>query len=167
MSAAPPVPRRDAWEKVTGRAYYAVDATMPNMAHAAVVRSERAHARIVGIDRAEAEAAPGVIAVVTADDLGHLGRRFGHIVPDHFILAEGKVRYYGEPVAVVVAETPHQAADAAELVWIDYDDLPALTDAASRPRLRRAHPRAVLCRARPGVPRQSLPAALRRQRRPP
>ena len=131
MSAAPPVPRRDAWEKVTGRAYYAVDATMPNMAHAAVVRSERAHARIVGIDRAEAEAAPGVIAVVTADDLGPLGRRFGHIVPDHFILAEGKVRYYGEPVAVVVAETPHQAADAAELVWIDYDDLPALTDAAA------------------------------------
>ena len=132
MTAAPnSVPRRDAWEKVTGRACYAVDATMPNMAYAAVVRSERAHARITAIDRAEAEAAPGVVAVVTADDLGHLGRRFGHIVPDHCILAEGKVRYYGEPVAVVVAETPHQAADAAELVWVDYDDLPALTDAAS------------------------------------
>ena len=101
------------------------------MAHAAVVRSERAHAYITGIDRADAEAAPGVIAVVTADDLGELGRRFGHIVPDHAILAVDKVRYYGEPVAVVVAETPHQAADAAELVWVDYDDLPALTDAAS------------------------------------
>ncbi len=124
-------PRRDAWEKVTGRARYAVDAVLPNMAHAAVVRSERAHAHITGIDRAEAEAAPGVIAVVTAEDLGDLGRRFGHIVPDHAILAEGKVRYYGEPVAVVVAETPHQAADAAEMVWVDYDDLPALTDAAS------------------------------------
>ena len=125
------VPRSDAWEKVTGRARYAVDAVLPNMAHAAVVRSERAHARISAIDRAEAEAAPGVIAVVTAEDLGDLGRRFGHIVPDHAILAEGKVRYYGEPVAVVVAETPHQAADAAELVWVDYDDLPALTDAAT------------------------------------
>ena len=125
------VPRSDAWEKVTGRARYAVDMALPNMAHAAVVRSERAHARIAGIDRAEAEAAPGVIAVVTADDLGDLGRRFGHIVPDHAVLAEGKVRYYGEPVAVVVAETPHQAADAAELVWVDYDDLPALTDAAT------------------------------------
>ena len=124
-------PRSDAWEKVTGRARYAVDMVLPNMAHAAVVRSERAHARIVGIDRAEAEAAPGVIAVVTADDLGHLGRRFGHIVPDHYVLAEGKVRYYGEPVAVVVAETPHQAADAAGLVWVDYDDLPVLTDSAS------------------------------------
>lgn len=128
MTAAP---RSDAWEKVTGRACYAVDAALPNMAHAAVVRSERAHARIVGIDRAEAEAAPGVIAVVTAEDLGDLGRRFGHIVPDHAILAEGKVRYFGEPVTVVVAETPHQAADAAELVWVDYDDLPALTDAAT------------------------------------
>ena len=124
-------PRRDAWEKVTGRACYAIDASIPHMAHAAVVRSERAHAYITGIDRAEAEAAPGVIAVVTADDLGDLGRRFGHIVPDHAILAAGKVRYYGEPVAVVVAETTHQAADAAELVWVDYDDLPALTDAAS------------------------------------
>ncbi|MCY4665449.1 MAG: hypothetical protein OXC00_12350, partial [Acidimicrobiaceae bacterium] len=61
-------PRRDAWEKVTGRARYAVDMALPHMAHAAVVRSERAHARIAGIDRAEAEAAPGVVAVVTADD---------------------------------------------------------------------------------------------------
>jgi len=125
------VPRKDAWEKVTGRARYAVDAVLPYMAHAAVVRSERAHAYISAIDRAEAEAAPGVIAVVTAEDLGDLGRRFGHIVPDHAILAVDKVRYYGEPVAVVVAETPHQAADAAELVWVDYDDLPALTDAAT------------------------------------
>ena len=121
-------PRRDAWEKVTGRARYAIDASMPNMAHAAVVRSERAHARITGIDRAAAEAAPGVIAVVAADDLGGLVCRFGHIVPDHPILAVGKVRYYGEPVAVVVAETAHQAADAAALVWVDYDDLPALTN---------------------------------------
>ena len=128
---APSEPRRDAWEKVTGRARYAIDAVLPNMAHAAVVRSERAHAYITGIDRSEAESAPGVVAVVTAEDLGDLGLRFGHIVPDHAILADGKVRYYGEPVAVVVAETPHQAADAAELVWIDYDDLPALTDAAS------------------------------------
>ncbi len=131
MSAPPSEPRRDAWEKVTGRARYAIDMVLPHMAHAAVVRSERAHAYITGIDRADAEAASGVIAVVTADDLGDLGRRFGHIVPDHAILAVDKVRYYGEPVAVVVAETPHEAADAAALVWVDYDDLPALTDAAS------------------------------------
>ena len=123
-------PRRDAWEKVTGRARFAIDATMPNMAHAAVVRSERAHARIAGIDRAEAASAPGVITVVTAEDLGDLGLRFGHIVPDHYVMAAGRVRFYGEPMAVVVAETPHEAADAAEMVWVDYDDLPALTNAA-------------------------------------
>jgi len=123
-------PRRDAWAKVTGRARYASDATMANMAWAAVVRSDRAHARIVAIDADEARRAPGVIGVITASDLGGLGRRFGHIVCDHPILAEGKVRYYGEPVAAVVAETPHEAADAAELVWIEYEDLPTLTTAA-------------------------------------
>ena len=123
-------PRRDAWDKVTGRARYASDATTANMAHAAVVRADRAHARIVAVDADEARRAPGVLGVITADDLGGLGRRFGHIVCDHPILAEGKVRYYGEPVAAVVAETPHEAADAAELVWVDYEDLPALTTAA-------------------------------------
>lgn len=122
-------PRRDAWDKVTGRARYASDATTANMAHAAVVRADRAHARILAVDADEARRAPGVIGVITADDLGDLGRRFGHIVCDHPILAEGKVRYYGEPVAAVVAETPHEAADAAELVWVDYEDLPALTTA--------------------------------------
>ncbi len=122
--------RRDAWAKVTGRARYASDATMANMAWAAVVRSDRAHARIVAVDADEARRAPGVIGVITASDLGDLGRRFGHIVCDHPILAEGKVRYYGEPVAAVVAETPHEAADAAELVWIEYEDLPTLTTAA-------------------------------------
>ena len=123
-------PRRDAWAKVTGRARYASDATMANMAWAAVVRSDRAHARIVAVDADEARRAPGVIGVITADDLGDLGRRFGHIVCDHPILAEGKVRYYGEPVAAVVAETSHEAADAAERVWIEYEDLPTLTTAA-------------------------------------
>ena len=122
--------RRDAWDKVTGRARYASDATTANMACAAVVRADRAHARIVAVDADEARRAPGVIGVITADDLGDLGRRFGHIVCDHPILAEGKVRYYGEPVAAVVAETHHEAADAAELVWVDYEDLPALTTAA-------------------------------------
>ncbi len=123
-------PRRDAWDKVTGRARYASDAAMANMAHAAVVRADRAHACIVAINADEARRAPGVIGVITADDLGDLGRRFGHIVCDHPILAEDKVRYYGEPVAAVVAETPHEAADAAERVWVDYEDLEALTTAA-------------------------------------
>lgn len=129
MTDGPRAFRRDAWDKVTGRAAYAVDAVTAGMAHAAVVRADRAHALIRGVDLAEARAAPGVIDVITSDDLQPLGRRFGHIICDHPILAIGKVRYYGEPVAAVVAETAHAAADAAELVWVDYDDLPALTDA--------------------------------------
>lgn len=76
---------------------------MPGMAHAKVVRSDRAHARITGIDVAAALAAPGVVAVVTAADIASLHARFGHIITDHWILAPDKVRYYGEPVSVVVA----------------------------------------------------------------
>ncbi|TDC47234.1 xanthine dehydrogenase family protein molybdopterin-binding subunit [Jiangella ureilytica] len=123
------VRRPDLVEKVTGAAEYCVDVTMPGMAHAKVVRSDRAHARITGIDVAEALAAPGVVAVVTAADIASLHARFGHIITDHWILAPDKVRYYGEPVAVVVAETVAAAADAVELVRVSYEDLPAVMDA--------------------------------------
>ena len=122
------VRRPDLVDKVTGAAEYCVDVTMPGMAHAKVVRSDRAHARITGIDVDEALAAPGVVAVVTADDISSLHARFGHIITDHWILATDKVRYYGEPVAVVVAETVAAAADAVELVRVSYQDLPAVMD---------------------------------------
>ncbi|WP_116947640.1 xanthine dehydrogenase family protein molybdopterin-binding subunit [Jiangella endophytica] len=122
------VRRPDLIEKVTGAAEYCVDVTMPGMAHAKIVRSDRAHARITGIDVAAALESPGVVAVVTADDIAALYARFGHIISDHWILATGKVRYYGEPVAVVVAETVAAAADAVELVLVSYEDLPAVMD---------------------------------------
>ncbi|SDU37400.1 xanthine dehydrogenase family protein molybdopterin-binding subunit [Jiangella alkaliphila] len=122
------VRRPDLVEKVTGAAEYCVDVTMPGMAHAKVVRSDRAHARITAIDVDAALAAPGVVAVVTSDDLASLHARFGHIIADHWILATGKVRYYGEPVAIVVAETVAAAADAVELVRVSYEDLPAAMD---------------------------------------
>jgi CO/xanthine dehydrogenase Mo-binding subunit len=123
------VRRRDLVEKVTGAAEYCVDVTMPGMLHAKVVRSDRAHARILEINTGEALAHRGVVAVVTAADLKPLFPRFGHIIADHWILASGKVRYYGEPVALVVAESLADATDAAELVRVDYDDLPAVLDA--------------------------------------
>lgn len=122
------VRRPDLVEKVTGAAEYCVDVTMPGMAHAKVVRSDRAHARITGIDVGQALASPGVVAVVTAEDISKLHARFGHIITDHWILAPDKVRYYGEPVAVVVAETVAAAADAVELVRVSYEDLPAVMD---------------------------------------
>jgi CO/xanthine dehydrogenase Mo-binding subunit len=124
------VRRRDFLEKVTGSAQYAVDVTMPGMLHAKVVRSDRAHARILGIDAAEALAAPDVVAVVTSADLEPLFPRFGHIIADHYILAPEKVRYFGEPVAIVLAETLAAASDAAQLVRVEYEDLPAVMTAA-------------------------------------
>ncbi len=124
-----PVRRRDLVEKVLGTAQYAVDMTMPGMLHAKVVRADRAHARILEIACDKALSLPDVVAVVTAADLENLFPRFGHITSDHFILATGKVRYFGEPVAVVVAESRTAAADAADLVEVSYDDLPTVMSA--------------------------------------
>jgi CO/xanthine dehydrogenase Mo-binding subunit len=125
------VRRRDLVEKVTGSAEYTVDVTMPGMLHAKVVRSDRAHARILSIDATEALAAPDVVAVVTAADLEPLFPRFGHIIADHFILAPDKVRYFGEPVAIVLAETLGAASDAMRLVRVEYEDLPSVMTAAA------------------------------------
>jgi CO/xanthine dehydrogenase Mo-binding subunit len=124
------VPRVDGPAKVTGRARYALDLTLPGMAHGCAVRSERAHARILAIDAAAAEGAPGVLAVVTGASVAPLDGRFGHVVRDHPALAVDRVLYHGEPVALVVAETPRAAARAARLVRVDYEDLPAVVDAA-------------------------------------
>jgi CO/xanthine dehydrogenase Mo-binding subunit len=125
------VRRSDYLAKITGAAKYCVDLTLEGMLHAKVVRSSRAHARIVGIDTVAATEVPGVVAVLTSDDLTDLFPRFGHIIADHAILAVGKVRYYGEPVALVVAENLFAATDAAELVDVTYEDLPAAMTAAA------------------------------------
>jgi CO/xanthine dehydrogenase Mo-binding subunit len=123
--------RVDGIAKVTGAARYAIDLTVPGMAHAIVVRSTRAHARIVNIDRAAAVASPGVIRVITGDDLLAAGLipYYGHVVLDHPVLAIERVRFHGEPVALVLAETKREAAEAAELVEVTYQDLPAVIDA--------------------------------------
>ena len=124
------VHRRDLFEKVTGAATYTVDVQPPGVLHAKVVRSTYAHATIARIDKSAALAVPGVVAVIESSDLEGLVPRFGHIVPDHCILAIDKVRYYGEPVVLVVAESLFAAEDAAELVTIDYVELPAAMTAA-------------------------------------
>lgn len=122
--------RSDLFEKVTGAAVYTVDVTPPGALHAKVVRSTYAHADITHIDAEAALAMPGVVAVLSADDVKDLFPRFGHIVPDHYILATKKVRYYGEPVALVVAETLEQAADAAAAVDVSYAELRAVMSVA-------------------------------------
>ena len=122
------VPRVDGLAKVTGRAKYAIDLTLPGMAHGVVVRADRAHARIVAVDAAAAEAAPGVLGVVTGASVAPLDPRFGHVVRDHPALALDRVLYHGEPVALVVGETRRDAERAARLVRVDYEELPAVLD---------------------------------------
>ncbi|MGH7312645.1 MAG: xanthine dehydrogenase family protein molybdopterin-binding subunit, partial [Candidatus Rokuibacteriota bacterium] len=123
---------------LTGRGKYAADFRLPGLLHAAVLRSPHAHARL-GVIRAKAALAlRGVVAVVTAEDLGAIGRipvRLGQRPSASAIaclqppLAREKVRYVGEPVAVVVAESRYLAEDALDLMDVDYDPLPAVADA--------------------------------------
>ena len=132
--------RREDLRFVTGRGRYLDDIAFAGLAHAVVLRSPHAHARIAGIDTAAARVAPGVLAVLTAaeiaaDGLSALrpGAETNTVTGEPFafepqpLLAAEKVRHVGEAVALVVAETRDQALDAAELVTIDYAPLPAVT----------------------------------------
>ncbi len=121
------VPRKDAWDKVTGRARYVDDYAFPNMLYAATVRSPIAYGRLKGIDATAAKAMPGVKAVVTAKDIR--GKNICPLVlDDQPFLSEEFVQFYGEPVALVAAETPEQAYEAAAAVKLDLEPLkPILT----------------------------------------
>ena len=130
---------------LSGNGHYTDDINRPGQAYACIKRSDRPHARILGIDTAAAKAAPGVVAVFTGADmaeakLGGLPCGWGvknkdgspMSEPAHPILAVGKARHVGDPVAMVIAETREQAKDAAELLVIDWEDLPgvaSVTDA--------------------------------------
>ncbi|MGH3213648.1 MAG: xanthine dehydrogenase family protein molybdopterin-binding subunit, partial [Trebonia sp.] len=131
-----PVVRREDPALLTGRGSYTDDVTPPGTLHAFVVRSPLAHARIVAVDVTEAREAPGVVAVYTAADLAELGvgplpgaegLPPGSLNPRFPVLAADKALWAGQPVVLVVAETSEQAADAAELVMVDYDELPVVT----------------------------------------
>ncbi len=132
------VRRKEDVRFLSGRGNYTDDINRPNQLHAYIRRSDRPHATINGIDTAVAKKAPGVVAVFTgadmaADNIGGLPcgwqihNKDGSPMaePPHPVLATGKVRHVGDPVVVVIAETKQQAKDAAELVAIDYQDLPA------------------------------------------
>lgn len=124
------VPRKDAIPKVTGRGIYTADISVPNMAFARVLRSPFAHARIRSIDASAALARPGVLAVVTGEDLAALpNQRYGHAVQDHPVLALDKVRFAGEPVAAVVAEDELTAQEALDDILVEYDELEAVLTA--------------------------------------
>jgi CO/xanthine dehydrogenase Mo-binding subunit len=118
------LPRLEAREKVVGAAQYIDDHARPGMLHAAVAQSPHAHARIRGYDLSKAKALPGVKAIVTGADIPL--RRVGGVLKDETMLAVGKVRYVGEPVAAVAARDLATARLAAQLIEVDYEPLPAV-----------------------------------------
>jgi CO/xanthine dehydrogenase Mo-binding subunit/aerobic-type carbon monoxide dehydrogenase small subunit (CoxS/CutS family) len=119
--------RTDAEEKVTGRAVYAEDIQLPRMIYGALVRSPHAHAKIVSIDTQAAEQLPGVKAVVTGRDV-ETGL-YGYELRDQPVFALEKVRHVGEVVAAIAATTIDIAREAASLVQVNYEELPAVFDA--------------------------------------
>ncbi|NIO06469.1 MAG: molybdopterin-dependent oxidoreductase, partial [Deltaproteobacteria bacterium] len=119
------IPRVDALDKVTGQAVYSVDVELPGMLYGAALRSPLAHAKIVEIDTSAARTAPGVRAVVTGEDFPFT---FGHMIKDQPFLSIRKVRYVGEPVAAVAAETEAEAQEAVEKIRVEYEELPAVFD---------------------------------------
>jgi len=124
------VPRLEGRAKVTGRAEYIHNLRLPGMLHGKIFRSAVAHGRIRRIDIDAARRVPGVHAVFTSDDVRRLipDPYYGPAFHDQPILAIDKVRHIGEPVAVVLAEDPHVAEEAARLIVAEYDELPAVTD---------------------------------------
>jgi aerobic carbon-monoxide dehydrogenase large subunit len=136
--------RREDLRFITGSGRYLDDIVFEGLAHAVVLRSPHAHALIERTGTEHARAAPGVLAVLTVDDVRadglepllpsaranpQTGEPFAFSLQP--LLAEGKVRYVGEPVALIVAGTRAEALDAAEMVMVDYSPLPAVTTAAA------------------------------------
>ena len=137
------IARKEDYRFLTGAGQYTDDVALPNQAYAAFVRSPHAHASIKKISTEKAKASAGVLAVYTGADLANAkvgGLPCGWLItdvngqpmkePPHPCLAQGKARYVGDQVAVVVAATADQARDAAEKVEVDYEVLPAVADAA-------------------------------------
>ena len=119
------IPKLENREKVLGCAQYIDDLYRPGMLHAAILGSPHAHAKILSYDLSEALAAPGVVAVLTGDDVPADGR-MGAFIKDEHAIAKGKVLYLGEPVAAIAAETLEQARAAVNLIRVEYEELPAI-----------------------------------------
>lgn len=136
--------RLDAEAKVRGQARYADDLSFPGMLHVKAIRAERPHAKVQSLDLAQVKSHPGVVCVVTPQDIPG-----ENIVPviyrDMPLLAASRVRYVGEPLALIGAETPEAAEEAAALAQVTYEDLPAVFDPLEA--------------IRPGAPQVAVPEA--------
>jgi carbon-monoxide dehydrogenase large subunit len=120
------VPRVDNYEKVTGKAKYCADYKIPGICYAKLLRSPHPHARVIRVDTSRAEKLYGVRAVVTGKDAPDA--LTGMIVKDQYVIARDVVRYVGEPVAGVVADTEEIAEEALQLISVEYEPLPAVFD---------------------------------------
>lgn len=120
--------RVDGVEKVTGKAVYTSDIQLPGMAHARILRSPVAHAKLVKVDATKAKELPGVIATLTRDDIQGFNYKYGATYKDQSIVAVDKVRYVGDPVAAVLADDAAIAEGALDLIEVEYDELPKVTN---------------------------------------
>jgi carbon-monoxide dehydrogenase large subunit len=135
MTIGARVPRAEDGRLLTGRGWYVGDIDLPRMLHAAFIRSDRPHARIVRVDTERARRGPGVVTVLVSSDLPQAelvsAARHPKLLPTpQPVLAVDRVRFVGEAVGVVIAEDRYVAEDALECVTVDYDDLPVVTEAA-------------------------------------
>ena len=123
--------RKEDLRLLCGRGNFMDDIKLPNMKHAAVLRSPYAHAKILGLDIASALKAPGVVGILTGEDVAKMSQPFPvgvTIPPRYYSCAVDKVRFVGEPVAVVIAQDRYLAEDALDLIEVEYDPLPAVVD---------------------------------------
>ena len=120
---------------LTGRGKYIADLSLPNMLHVAVLHSPYGHARIISVDTSAIEEMPGVVGILTGEEVKSMTLPFSNLLEppydklEDYCLAVGKVRYVGEPVVAVAAEDKYVARDALELIDIEYEPLEVLTDA--------------------------------------
>ena len=119
--------RADALSKVTGKAIYADDLYLDRMLYAAVRHSDYPHAKILSVNTSEAETLEGVAAVMTAKDIPG-SMTFGGVIPNQYFLADNRVRYLGDGIAIVAAETEEIAHQAAALIKVEYEELAAIFD---------------------------------------
>src|SRR5262249_15920216 len=120
--------------RVTGGIHHTLNFELPRMLHACVLHSPHAHARILNIDTSKAEKLPGVAAVITREDLigDHIDPYFGLIIQDQTPVALDTVRFVGEAVAAVAATDAETAAEAVDLINVEYEEVPAGVDPGGR-----------------------------------
>ena len=128
MTVGVSVPRVDGVEKVTGAAKFTADLEFPGLLEAKILRSPFPHAEIESIDASRAQAAPGVVAVLTRTDLKDIDPYYGNCLRDRAVVATDRVRFVGEPVAVVAAEDALAAETALSLIDVRYRELPCVAD---------------------------------------